>query len=83
MVRDRAYDVREPWHLHIKSGNNHLSVFIDLQRLPVFDLRLDTGTEVVVDRADNVDLAVADLINIRQRILVYGMDKSYRKFIPL
>ena len=83
MVRDRTHDVRKIRHLLIKSGNDHLPVFIIRKRLPILDLCLHARAEIIVDRADHVDLVVADLVNVRQRILIYRVDERYRKLIPL
>ena len=83
VVRDRTHDVRKIRHLLIKSGNDHLPVFIIRKRLPILDLCLHARAEIIVDRADHVDLVVADLVNVRQRILIYRVDERYRKLIPL
>ena len=57
-------------------------VFIIRKRLPILDLCLHARAEIIVDRADHVDLVVADLVNVRQRILIYRVDERYRKLIP-
>ena len=77
MVRDRTHDVRKIRHLLIKSGNDHLPVFIIRQCLPILELRLDARAKIVVDGADHIDFMVADLVDIRQRILIDRVDERH------
>jgi hypothetical protein len=83
VVGNCPHDIRKPWHFPVKAGNDHFSVFPIFQLLSLFDLRLDSGSEIIVDGPHHIDLMVPDLIYVRQRVLVDRMDECDGKFVPL
>ena len=44
---------------------------------PILELRLDARAKIVVDGADHIDFMVADLVDIRQRILIDRVDERH------
>lgn len=77
MVRDRIHDVLKDTASPYQIGNDHLPVFIIRQCLPILELRLDARAKIVVDGADHIDFMVADLVDIRQRILIDRVDERH------
>lgn len=82
MVGNRPHDVRKPWHFPVKA-RTIISPFPLFQLLPLFDLCLDSSSEIIVDGPHHIDPVVPDLIYVRQRVLVDGMDERDGKFVPL